>query len=122
MREIIVADEGDALGLGGEHVVVAVRRDALQQGGGAGHGELRVAEDDERADVQLVADLAQRQLPLQPGNLHGVCHGNDASSSRAVSGTASSCSYYNNWRKNVKRRRAHIAPPTKNQAFHARKK
>ena len=49
-----LVDEGDALGLGGEHVVIAAGGDALQQLLGAGHGELRVAEDHERADVEVV--------------------------------------------------------------------
>ena len=70
-----LVDQGDGLGLGGEHVVVAVRGDLLQQGLGAGYGELRVAEHDERADVEVVADLAEGELALQAGNAHGISHG-----------------------------------------------
>ena len=69
-----LVDQGNALGLGGKHVVVAVRWDGLQQRPGACHCQLCVAEHDKRADVELVADLTQGQIPLQAGNLHCVRH------------------------------------------------
>ena len=67
-------DEGDGLRLGGEHIVIAVRRNCVQQRFGAGHCQLGVAEHDERADIELVADLTEREFPLQSGDLHSIRH------------------------------------------------
>lgn len=65
-------NQGDALGLCGEQIVIAARLQQLQQLPAAGLGQLRVAETDECADIQIVCDLADGQLPLKPGHGHGI--------------------------------------------------
>ena len=67
-----LVDQGNALGLGSKDVVIAVGGNQLQQLPGAGHSQLRVAEADERADVQVVRDPADGQFPFQAGNFHGI--------------------------------------------------
>jgi hypothetical protein len=67
-------DQGDTFGLGGEEIIVAILGNKLQQLPGAGHGQLRVSEADECADVQIVGDFAQGQLPLQTGYGNGIRH------------------------------------------------
>lgn len=69
-----LVNQGNGLGLGGEHVIVAVCGDLVQQGPGTVHRKLCVAEHDERANIEIIADLAEGQLPLQAGNLHGIGH------------------------------------------------
>ena len=58
--------QGDALGFSGEEVVVIVRGDELQKLPRAGDGELGVAEDDERGEVQILVRLAERKLAPEP--------------------------------------------------------
>ena len=62
-------DQGDAFGLGGEHVIKALRVHQLQKLPGARHGQLRVAEDHECGDVEIVRHLADGQLTLQSGHV-----------------------------------------------------
>ena len=68
-----LVDEGDALGLGREQIIVVLRR-PCQQFACTGDGDLRVAEHDERADIQIVGHLAQRQIPVKTGNVHSIFH------------------------------------------------
>ena len=63
----------DALGLGGDDVVI-LRRPG-QQLPGTGHGQLLVAEDDKTGDGQLVIQRADGQIPFQPCNFHSIVHG-----------------------------------------------
>ena len=65
-------DEGDGLGLGGQHVVVAVLVHQLQHFPGAGHRQLCVAETDKSADIQVVRDLTDGQIALQTGHGDGI--------------------------------------------------
>ena len=67
-----LVDQGNALGLSGEEVVVAVLRDQLQQFAGAGDRQLRIAKADEGADVQVVGNFAQGQLAVQTGYGNGI--------------------------------------------------
>ena len=67
-----LVDQGDGLGLGGEQIVVAVCLQHGQHITGAGYGQLRVAKADEGADVQVVRDLTDRQLPVEPSDVHGI--------------------------------------------------
>ena len=63
----------NALGLGGENVIVL--RGFLQQLLGAGHGQLRVAENNETCDGQVLIHRADGKVPLQTGNSHVIIHG-----------------------------------------------
>ena len=65
-------DQGNALGLGGEEIVILLRGNQLQQVAGAGDGQLRVAKADKSADVQIVGDLAKGQFALETRDLHGI--------------------------------------------------
>ena len=67
-------DEGDALCLGGKEVVILDALQPLEHFSGGGHGDLRVAEADERADIQIIIYLADGKLALQTGDGHGICH------------------------------------------------
>ena len=67
-----LVDEGDGLGLGGQHVVVAVLAHQLQHFPGAGHRQLCVAETDKSADIQVVRDLTDGQIALQTGHGDGI--------------------------------------------------
>ena len=65
-------DQRDALGLGGDHVIV--RGDLLQQSLGAGGGQLGVTEDDEGADHQLVGQGAEGEGAVTARDGHVVVH------------------------------------------------
>ena len=67
-----LVDQGNALGLCGKQIVIAARLQQLQQLPAAGLGKLGIAEADERADIQIVGDLTDGQLPLEPGHGHGI--------------------------------------------------
>ena len=66
-------DEGDALGFGGEEIVVAAGLQQLQHGFGTSHSQLSVTKADKGANVQIVRYLADRQLPLQTGYCQRIC-------------------------------------------------
>ena len=72
-------NQGDALGLRRQHVVIVLRRDQLQKLPGAGHSQLRVAKDDERADVQIIRDLADGKFPVQARHINRIGMHNIAS-------------------------------------------
>ena len=67
-------DQGDALGLGGEEVVVLLILHQLQQVTGAGHRQLRITETDECTDIQIIRNLADGKFPLQARHGHGIGH------------------------------------------------
>lgn len=52
----------DGFRFGGDQIVIFRRQ--LQQLGRAVHGQLHIAKHDERADVQVIGDLAQGQIAL----------------------------------------------------------
>lgn len=64
-------NQGDALGLRRQHVVIVLRRDQLQKLPGAGHSQLRIAEHDKRADVQVIRHFADGQVPRRPATVMG---------------------------------------------------
>ena len=66
-------DEGNALGLGSEEIIIAVGIQQLQHCLGAGHGQLGIAKADESADVQILCHLADGQLTVQTGHCQGIC-------------------------------------------------
>ena len=66
------ADQGNALGFGGDHHIVLGNE--LVQFPRAGHGQFRIAENDEGADHHVVADGAERKLARQAGDLQGIVH------------------------------------------------
>ena len=68
-----LVNQRNALCLGREQVVVLLRR-ARQQLFGAGNGNLRVAEHDKCADVEIVSHLAKRQLAFDARDGHRICH------------------------------------------------
>ena len=65
-------DQRDALGLGGDHIII--RRSQLQQFLCRRRGQFRVAKDDEGSDIQVIRHAAQGQVTIQSGNVHGVVH------------------------------------------------
>ena len=67
-------DQGDALGLCGEHIVIAVSGNQLQKLPRAGHCQLRIAKADKCADIQIIRYLANGKFPLQSRHLNGICH------------------------------------------------
>ena len=68
-----LVNQRNALCLCREQVVVLLRR-ARQQLFGAGNGNLRVAEHDKCADVEIVSHLAKRQLAFDARDGHRICH------------------------------------------------
>ena len=65
-------DQRNTLGLGGKEVIILDPLGQLEQVAGAGDGQFRVAKHDERADIQLVVDLANGKLAGQPRNVHRI--------------------------------------------------
>ncbi|CAN3987081.1 IreB family regulatory phosphoprotein, partial [Dysosmobacter welbionis] len=55
-------------------VVIVLRPDQLQKLPGAGHSQLRIAEHDKRADVQVIRHFADGQVPAQARHGHGIRH------------------------------------------------
>jgi hypothetical protein len=55
-----LVDEGHALGLRRDESVDIVQRDPIREPGGGGLDHLRIAEDVEDGDVEVVADRKQR--------------------------------------------------------------
>ena len=66
-----LVDEGDGLRLGGDHIVV-LGGHFFKESLGAGACELDLAENHERADIELVVQRAQRQIAVDAGDIHGV--------------------------------------------------
>ena len=65
-------DQGNALGLGGEEIIVAAGGDEPEQLAGAGLRQLCVAEADERADIQVVRDLTDGKLAVESGHMDRI--------------------------------------------------
>ena len=63
--------QGDALGLGGDDVVVF--GGPLQQFPGTGNGQFRVSKADECANIQIIRNFAKGQFPLHTCDFHGIC-------------------------------------------------
>ena len=68
-----LVDERNALGLRGQKIIVILGR-PLEKLARAGHRDLGVSEEDERADVEIVRHLADRQIAGHAGYGHSMCH------------------------------------------------
>ena len=67
-----LVDQGDTLGLGGDHVVVL--GDLGEEGFGTGGGQLGVAEDDEGADHEVLGQGTEGEGAVTARNSHVVVH------------------------------------------------
>ena len=65
-------NEGNRLGLGGKEVIVIDATGELEKLFRAAHGQLRVAEHDECANIKIVRHLANGKVAVKTRDVHRI--------------------------------------------------